>query len=230
MRGIRSFVKREGRKTARQQRALETLWEQYVIDLNQEIIDFTKIFGCNAPVVLEIGFGNGNALFEIAKARPECHFVGIEVYKPGIGTLLAKLEETKLNNVRIINEDAVKVLNQHIKDESLDAISIFFPDPWPKKRHHKRRLIQPAFCGLLAKKLKAKGRLHLATDWEDYAVQMMDVVSNLALFYNQFGEGRFATDTQDRPLTKFEKRGQQLGHKIWDLIFIKTCDIDRSFT
>lgn len=224
LRQIRSFVRREGRITPRQESALNTLWERYGIDPGEGLLNFEDIFHRKSQVIFEIGFGNGDALFQMAKTKPECDFIGIEVYRSGVGALLANLAEADLNNVRVICEDAVEVLKQNVPDNSLDAIHIFFPDPWPKKRHHKRRLIQTAFCELLAKRLKVNGYLHLATDWENYALQMLEVVSALPVFYNQYGEGQFAPDPNDRPLTKFEKRGKNLGHQIWDLIVIKRGD------
>ncbi len=224
-RPIRSFVRREGRITKRQEAAIETLWPRYGIevgsDLPQSTLDFSVQFARQAPHVVEIGFGMGHSLLAMAQATPSVDFIGIEVHRPGVGSLLADIDKAQINNIRIINHDASEVFAKYIRDASLDGVNIFFPDPWPKKRHHKRRLVQLAFVELLAAKLKQGGRLHLATDWENYAEQMLEVVSQVPLLINASGAGNFAQDRGGRPQTKFERRGQARGHGVWDLVFIR---------
>jgi tRNA (guanine-N7-)-methyltransferase len=217
-RTIRSFVRRQGKKTPAQHLAFETLWPHYGLSVNNRL-DFNAIFGRSAETVLEIGFGNGGSLATMAANAPEKNFIGIEVYENGIGRLLASLQKMNLSNVRIIDQDAVEVLTNYIPDGCLQTVQIFFADPWPKKRHHKRRLIQDPFVALVAKKLKNHGILHLATDWMDYAYQMMDVLSNSDCFQNMAGQGQFAPRPAFRPLTKYEQRGLRLGHQTWDLLF-----------
>lgn len=218
-RRIRSFVLREGRLTAGQERALATLGPRLLLDPRHGLLDLTEAFGRTAPVTLEIGFGNGESLAEQAAANPERDYIGIEVHRPGVGHLLQLVERHGLENLRVFNADAVEVFEHCIADGSLAAIQIFFPDPWHKKRHHKRRLIQPAFVELLTRKLAPGGRIHLATDWEDYAqhiVQVMEAVPHLA---NLHGPGAFAPLPTARPPTRFEGRGRRLGHGVWDLIY-----------
>jgi tRNA (guanine-N7-)-methyltransferase len=221
LRSIRSFVRREGRITPAQKKALEQLWPAYGLDLGTDWLDLQAIFDRQAPRILEIGFGNGESLIQQARTTPKTDFLGIEVYRSGVGQLLARLETEELENVRIICDDAWKVLQHHISEQSLDGVQIFFPDPWPKKRHHKRRLIQIPFIDLIWHKLKPNGWLHLATDWQNYAAQMMEVLSQHPRFYNLAGEGNFAHDCQ-RTLTKFERRGQAQGNLVWDLKFKRT--------
>jgi len=220
-RTVRSFVRRAGRITPGQQRALESLWPRYGLEFEPRVADLASWFGNSRPVTLEIGFGNGDSLAQIARANPDRNFLGIEVHRPGVGKLLMSLEEHNLDNVRIICHDAVEVLQQQIADASLDRVLVFFPDPWPKKRHHKRRLIQPGFVSLLARTLRKGGRLHLATDWEHYAAQMLEVMEASPAFRNSRAGGGFSERPPDRPLTKFEQRGQRLGHGTWDLVFIR---------
>lgn len=219
MRPIRSFVRREGRLTPGQQKALDELWPAFGIEDSDEPLDMTTLFGRNAPVVLEIGFGNGASLAEMAKNQPDHDFIGIEVHRPGVGQLLKSIETEALDNVRVAYTDAVAFLKTRIQDNSLDRIQIFFPDPWHKKRHHKRRIIQPAFVNVLANKLKAGGHLHLATDWQDYADQMLADISGNQRFLNCGDESGFIERPDYRPVTKFEQRGQRLGHGVWDLLF-----------
>lgn len=219
-REVKSFVVRAGRMTAGQQKALEALWPRYGLASSDGPVERERIFGRRAELVVEIGFGMGGSLVEMARAQPEKDFIGIEVHPPGVGTLLRALEEQNLGNVRVFREDARLVLEQCFADGAIDRILIFFPDPWPKKRHHKRRLIQPDFVALLRRKLRPGGVLHLATDWEHYAEQMMEVLSAAEGFRNPFGEGAFAGE-HDRPRTKFESRGLRLGHGVWDLIFVR---------
>jgi tRNA (guanine-N7-)-methyltransferase len=216
-RGIRSFVLRAGRMGTGQARALEDYGPQFLIPYSESALDLDATFGRQAPRILEIGFGMGETTAGIAAAHPDQDYLGIEVHTPGVGALLKRIGEGRLGNLRIIQHDAVEVLQHMLADDSLDGIHIFFPDPWHKKRHHKRRLIQPAFVGLLARRLKPGGYLHLATDWEDYAQQMLAVLSAESNLVNT-GNG-FVSRPETRPLTKFEKRGLKLGHGVWDLLF-----------
>lgn len=217
---IKSYVRREGRMTPSQRHALSTLWLKYGLEMQTDI-NFEQIFGRKAEKILEIGFGMGQSLVAMSKAMPDKDFIGIEVHRPGVGALLAALEQHQLNNVRIFCADAVEVLKCCIPENYLDQIQIFFPDPWPKQRHHKRRLIQPEFITLVCDKLKVNSVLHLATDWQDYAEQMLQVLSNVTSCYNAAGVENYVSRPDYRPLTKFEIRGQKLGHKVWDLVFIK---------
>lgn len=219
MRHIRSFVRREGRLTPGQQKALDELWPQFGIDDNHELLDLDQLFGRQAPRVLEIGFGNGASLAQMAKNQPEQDFIGIEVHRPGVGQLLKAIQTDELSNVRVACTDAVELLKHRIADKSLDRIQIYFPDPWHKKRHHKRRIIQPAFVNVLADKLKHGGHLHLATDWENYAEQMLSDVSNNQRFQNCGNDSGYIERPPYRSVTKFEQRGHRLGHGVWDLLF-----------
>ena len=221
LRQIKSFVLRQGRLSQRQETALNLLSTQYLLDPEQNDYDWSKLFNNPKQVVLEIGFGMGKSLIDMAKVNPETYYIGIEVHKPGLGAILADIQDQELSNIRLFCADAVKVLSQCIKDNSLDAIHIFFPDPWPKRRHHKRRLIQADFVDLLIQKLKKDGYLHLATDWQDYALHMLRVLSAKNVLENTAGAGNFSADRAQRPLTKYEQRGQRLGHEVWDLIFRK---------
>ena len=218
-RPIRSFVRRAGRITAAQQRALNTLWPRYGVADQDALLDLNTLFGREAPRVLEIGFGNGESLTATAAAHPETDYLGIEVHRPGVGHLLKLLDEQGLANVRILCADACETLANRLSDTSLDRIQIFFPDPWPKKRHHKRRLIQPPFVALLAARLKPGGILHLATDWEHYAEHMLSVLQDENRLINTQTSAAFAPRPEDRPPTKFERRGQRLGHRVYDLIY-----------
>jgi tRNA (guanine-N7-)-methyltransferase len=216
-RSVRSFVLRAGRMGPGQARALEDLGPRFVIPYSDAFIDLAGAFGRSAPKILEIGFGMGETTASIAAAHPENDYLGIEVHTPGVGALLKRVGEGKLSNLRIIQHDAVEVLAHMLPDASLDGAHIFFPDPWHKKRHHKRRLVQPAFIQLLAGKLKPGGYLHLATDWEDYAQHMLAVLSAEPRLKNTC-DG-FSPRPETRPLTKFENRGLRLGHGVWDLLF-----------
>lgn len=220
-RRIRSYVLRQGRITASQQRALEELMPRYGLD-PERCLDPASTFGRDAPLFLEIGFGNGDTLALMAAERPDQDFIGIEVHPPGIGHLLLEIARRGLTNVRVYRNDAVQVLNNAVPDGSLDGIRIFFPDPWHKKRHHKRRLINLEFVALAARKLKVGGHLHAATDWEDYAEQMRSALERNALLRNCSATG-FSPRPDYRPLTKFERRGQRLGHAVRDLIFIRVA-------
>ena len=218
-RPIRSFVRREGRITKAQERALTELWPRYGVDAGDAPLDLCALFGRKAPVHVEIGFGNGDVLAAMAARHPEYDYLGIEVHRPGIGALLRRLEAAGLGNARVMRADAEEVLARNIPDAALSAVNIFFPDPWPKKRHHKRRLIQPEFAELVRRKLQPGGMLHLATDWRDYAEQMLDVLSQTPGFENTAAAGAFAPRPEERPLTKFEQRGKRLGHEVYDLSF-----------
>jgi tRNA (guanine-N7-)-methyltransferase len=218
---IRSFAIRSGRMTAGQQSAYDALWENKGLQLANGLIDQTRVFGREAPLVLEIGFGMGQSLLAMAKAAPEKNFIGVEVHLPGIGKLLHGMDEMQIDNLRVFHNDVVDVLAHGIPDHSLDRIQIYFPDPWHKRKHNKRRLIQPAFIQSLRKKLKTGGVIHLATDWEDYARHMMKVMTPAEGFSNQAGDNEYSLRPEFRPITKFEKRGERLGHGVWDLLFEK---------
>ncbi len=216
-RHVRSFVRREGRLSRGQRRALDTLWDRYGVDASPELLDLDKLFRRGAPRILEIGFGNGESLATMAQARSDADFLGVEVHRPGVGHLLMRIESLGLSNLRVLCVDAVEVLARQLPDTSLNRIQVFFPDPWPKHRHHKRRLIQPDFVALLARKLKPGAHLHLATDWEAYALHMLAVLEAAEGFVNT--ASKFAERPDYRPLTKFERRGLSLGHAVWDLLF-----------
>ena len=219
---IRSYVLRMGRMTPVQRRALEEHWQHWGLEYNGCELVYDAVFGRSGPLVLEIGFGMGQSLVAMAAEKPGTNFIGIEVHKPGVGKLLHSIEEHGLANIRIYCHDAVEILRDCIPDASVDTVQIFFPDPWHKKRHNKRRLIQPAFVAQLIRKLKLGGILHLATDWEDYAYQMMNVLEAVEGLCNSAGDGQFAPRPQYRPMTKFEMRGERCGHGVWDLVFFRT--------
>ena len=216
---VRSYVLRPGRMTSVQKRALEKNWPRWGLDYHRQAVSYDGVFGRSSPCTLEIGFGMGQSLIAMAEVSPEKNFIGIEVHTPGVGKLLHSMEERGVENIRVYCHDAVEILRDCIPVDSLDVIQIFFPDPWHKRRHNKRRLIQPHFVAQLTSKLKVGGTLHLATDWEDYAWQMMDVLGCADELSNTCGEGQFAPRPEYRPLTKFEARGERLGHGVWDLIF-----------
>lgn len=220
-RSIRSFVRREGRMNKAQNRALEKLWPIYGVDTSLGVLDLPQLFGRQGPCVLEIGFGMGHSLAQMAAENPDTNYLGVEVFRTGIATLMLAVESKKLTNVRLIEGDAKEILVHCIADGTLNGIQIFFPDPWPKKRHHKRRLVQPAFVELMANKLQVGGRLHMSTDWEDYAQQMLDVMANVASLVPVEDKDLQHTYVTERPLTKYEQRGKRLGHNIWDFVFIK---------
>lgn len=217
-RPLRSYVIRAGRQTASQTEAIEKYWSRYVIADTTSPLDPVALFGRRAPLVVEIGFGMGDSLAEMAAANPDRDFIGIEVHRPGVGKLLNYIESLGLKNLRIYCHDAVEILRDCIADGSVNTVQIFFPDPWHKKKHHKRRLVQPAFISSLTHKLEPGGRIHLATDWQNYAQHMMDVMSQAEHLTNLAGHGNYSTDT-GRPETKFERRGNRLGHGVWDLMF-----------
>ena len=213
--GVRSFVLRQGRTTPSQQRALDELMPRYGIEYRPEALDPRTVFGRKAPLVLEIGSGMGETTARIATERADTDFIAVEVHGPGVGSLLKRIDEAGLKNLRVIRHDALEVLEKMIPDGLLSRIHLFFPDPWPKKRHHKRRLVQPDFAALVARKLAPGGVLHAATDWDDYAVQIGEVLSGSPDF--ERAEGAAA-----RPATKFELRGLKLGHKVHDFHFRRT--------
>ena len=215
--GIRSYVLRQGRVSNAQRRAHESLLPVYGVPYTASLLDLDALFRRAAPKILEIGFGMGETTAAIAEAHPDNDYLAIEVHTPGVGSLLKQLAERELRNLRIVQHDAVEVLQSMIAPGSLAGIHVFFPDPWPKKRHHKRRLIQPAFVSLLASRLAAGGYIHLATDWEDYARQMLEVMNAEPTLRN--AASGFALRPETRPLTKFEQRGLKLGHPVWDLVF-----------
>lgn len=214
---IRSFVHRRGHITQGQRDALERLLDKWSLPYAAQRLDPAAAFGRSAPTILEIGFGMGETTEKIALARPGDNFLGVEVFNAGVGSLLRRIEDSSITNLRIIQHDAVEVVRDMIAPDSLDGVHVYFPDPWPKKRHHKRRLIQPPFVALLASRIKPGGYLHCATDWEDYAVQMLEVLGAEPLLRNTV-DG-YAPRPDYRPQTKFETRGLRLGHGVWDLIF-----------
>jgi tRNA (guanine-N7-)-methyltransferase len=216
-RPVRSYVLRQGRVTDAQRRARDELMPRFGIPYSREPLDLEGVFGRAAPKILEIGFGMGETTARIATDHPGIDYLGIEVHSPGVGSLLKRAAELGVDNLRVIQHDAVEVIEHMIAPASLDGVHIFFPDPWPKKRHHKRRLIQPQFIALLASRMKAGAYVHVATDWEDYARQILEVLSNEPLLANTV-EG-YAPRPAHRPLTKFENRGLKLGHSVWDVLF-----------
>ena len=222
-RAIKSFVMRAGRMTEGQQRGLDQGWPKFGLQLEDGLRDFDQVFGRTAPRTFEIGFGMGHSTLEMAAAAPEQDFIGVEVHKPGVGALLSGAMAQNLSNIRVYSCDALEVLRDCVADASLDRVLLFFPDPWHKTRHHKRRLIQTPFVNRLARHLKPGGYLHLATDWEPYAQQMLEVLSAEPLLKNTAAAGSdgYVPKPDYRPLTKFENRGIQLGHGVWDLVFVR---------
>ncbi|WP_242482282.1 tRNA (guanosine(46)-N7)-methyltransferase TrmB [Thiocystis violacea] len=220
-RPIRSFVLREGRLTGAQERAFEDLWPKYGMDWTPgQPIDLSQVFGGSKPVVLEIGFGNGESLAEMAAADPSRNWLGIEVHRPGVGHLLLEIERRALENLKVMRHDAVEVLTQGLSPASLDGVQLFFPDPWPKRRHHKRRILSHQLVDLLAKVIRPGGVFHAATDWEPYAEQMLEIMEGASeRFENIAGPGQYAPRPGARPLTKFEQRGERLGHPVHDLLY-----------
>lgn len=219
-RGIRSFVRRTGRLTASQRKALDELWPDFGLPATGGLLDIAGIFGRDAPTVLEIGFGNGDSLTQQAAGQPEANFVGIEVHEPGVGHCLIRIREFGLRNLRLLCDDAVEVLDRRVPPHSIDRINLYFPDPWPKKRHHKRRLVQPKFLALCARALRPGGTLHIATDWANYAEHIDDVLSADAAFRRRESRIHDGDAPLDRPRTKFEQRGLRHGHRIHDWIFV----------
>jgi tRNA (guanine-N7-)-methyltransferase len=221
-RTIRSFVVRAGRMTVAQERAWQELWPRYGVATGTAPLDLAAVFGRDAPRTLEIGFGNGESLVALASVHPERDYLGIEVHPPGVGHLMLRAEELGLANVRAICRDAVEVLQQCIPEAALDEVVLYFPDPWPKKRHHKRRIVQPGFVTLVAHRLRPGGLLRMATDWQPYAEHMLEVASGCSLLRNESPDGGFVPRPDSRPVTRFERRGQRLGHGVWDLAFRRT--------
>jgi len=220
-RTVRSFVLRKGRITEAQQRALDEDWQAFGLNLEEGAPDFDQVFARHAPRTLEIGCGMGHATLAMAAAAPEQDFIGVEVHQAGIGALLLGIKRLGLTNLRLYRCDALDVLAQAIEDASLDRVLLFFPDPWHKKRHHKRRIVQPEFAELIRRKLKIGGVFHLASDWQPYALHMLEVMSAAIGWRNLAEDGRFIPRPTERPLTKFEQRGERLGHGIFDLKFIR---------
>jgi tRNA (guanine-N7-)-methyltransferase len=221
LRSVRSYVMRAGRITEAQQRALATLWPRFGVEFNPGQIDLDRLFGRGALRTLEIGFGNGEHLFERALAHPERDFLGVEVHRPGVGHLLLAAGKANLTNLRVIAHDAVDVLQQQIPPASLDEVQLLFPDPWPKSRHHKRRLVQREFAELVASRLRSGGRFHLATDWEPYADEMLLVLGACGALRNGAEQGGFIEHVMLRTATRFERRGERLGHRVRELLFIR---------
>lgn len=207
--------------TARQRQGWDTIYPQYALTMHQKYWDFAEIFANKQPVVLEIGFGMGQSLCAMARENPHINYLGIEVHQAGVGALAADIAEYELTNVRLIAHDAVEILKTCIPDASLQGVQIFFPDPWPKKKHHKRRLIQTPLVRLLLQKLMPEGFIHCATDWQEYAEHILSVLSAEPMLQNTAEAGDYVERPESRPLTKFEQRGQRLGHGVWDLLFIK---------
>jgi tRNA (guanine-N7-)-methyltransferase len=218
-RPVRSFVLRGGRLTGGQKRALDEFWPRFGIEKGESLLDFKILFGSDASVIMEIGFGNGDATWQMAQAHPAENYLGVEVHQPGVGHLLLKMKQHGITNIRIANDDAVEFLGQRVPEESLDGVRIYFPDPWPKKRHHKRRLIQPSLIELLASRMCPGALLHLATDWEPYAEHMLEVMSLSQGFVNLSPSGNYCDRPEWRPQTKYERRGERLGHQVRDLLF-----------
>jgi tRNA (guanine-N7-)-methyltransferase len=220
-RAIRSFVVRAGRMTVAQERAWRELWPTHGIENGDSPLDFDGLFGRHAPVTLEIGFGNGESLVALACAHRDRNYLGLEVHPPGVGHLLLRCESEHIQNVRVICDDAVQVLQRRVPDASLDEVLLYFPDPWPKKRHQKRRIVQPAWVELVARKLRPGGVLRMATDWQPYAEHMLATASACTTLRNISATGAFVDRPDSRPVTRFEKRGQRLGHGVWDLAFAR---------
>jgi tRNA (guanine-N7-)-methyltransferase len=219
-RSIRSFVVRAGRIGPGQTRALAELGPRFVLPYVAQPWDFAQCFGRRAPLVLEVGFGMGDATATIARAQPDTDFLGVEVHTPGVGALLKRIGELGLTNLRVVQHDAVDVLEHMVAPQALHGVHVYFPDPWHKKKHHKRRLIQPDFVALLVSRMAPGGYLHCATDWQPYAEQMLEVLSHQPALHNT--APRYAARPDHRPLTKFEHRGLRLGHGVWDLMFVKS--------
>ena len=217
-RPVRSFVRRSARMTPAQRAAIESRWPTFGLEA-MGFLDLDAVFGRRAPRVLEIGFGNGETLVSLAESHPQRDYIGVDVYEPGIGRLLAAIAEKRLTNVRLMRADAMDVLRQHLAAASLEGVLLLFPDPWPKKRHHKRRLVQAEFVRLVATCLAPGGVFYLATDWQNYADHILAVLEADDAFVNLAGQGNFCASRGERPETKFERRGQRLGHAVWDLRF-----------
>lgn len=221
IRKIRSFVRREGRLTKGQEQAMNDCWPTMGIDFEEKQLNWTEVFGNDNPVVLEIGFGMGASLVEMAKNAPEKNFIGIEVHSPGVGACLMAARDAGITNLRVMCHDAVEVFEHMLPIASLDTVQLFFPDPWHKARHHKRRIVQPAFVQMLRDKLKIGGIFHMATDWENYAEHMVEVMDVAPGYKNIAVDGPYIPRPEERPLTKFEARGHRLGHGVWDMKYAR---------
>lgn len=221
-RRIRSFVLRQGRLTTAQENALDNHWQHYGIDFSESFLNFKSLFNNENAIIVEIGFGNGESLLQQAIKQPHYNFIGIEVHGPGVGHLIHNANTQDVRNIKVIRHDAVEVLGQQIPDNSIEQLQLFFPDPWHKKRHNKRRIINPDFIQLAQQKLKTGGLFHMATDWQPYAEQMLEQMDNAEGFENTAGLGNFSENQGARCETKFERRGIRLGHGVWDLIYKKT--------
>ncbi|ERT12023.1 tRNA (guanosine(46)-N7)-methyltransferase TrmB [Photorhabdus temperata] len=219
LRRVRSFVRRQGRLTNRQQQALDDLWPKIGVEYQVEKLDMEALFGREAPIVLEIGFGMGASLVTMASQNPEKNFLGIEVHVPGVGACLASAEGENISNLRVMCHDAIEVLEKMIPENSLEMVQLFFPDPWHKARHNKRRIVQPPFAELIKSKLKVGGVFHMATDWQPYAEHMLEVMNGVDNYLNLSENGDYVPRPSSRPVTKFELRGQRLGHGVWDIMF-----------
>lgn len=220
-RNIKSYVVRSGRMTLGQEKSYTELWQIYGIEANGQILDFSQLYKTQSPVILEIGFGMGDSLIEMAANNPDINYLGIEVHKPGVGRLLGNISERLLINLRVMRADAVEVLKSQILDKSLQAVYLFFPDPWHKRRHNKRRIVKEEFIQLLRKKLQSYGQFHMATDWKDYAVQMLKEMKAARGFKNCSDNEDYIPRPAHRPMTKFERRGERLGHGVRDILFEK---------
>jgi len=229
-RKIRSFVRREGRMTTGQTLAYQSMMPLYGVGYKKQALDFKNLFGNSSPVSIEVGFGMGASLVEQAYRYPECNFLGIEVHRPGVGSLLVKVKELELTNVRVISHDAVEVLSDMIADSSIELLQLFFPDPWHKRKHHKRRIVNSEFVQLLHKKIKNGGHFHMATDWQDYAKHMLSVMQASQGWKNCSETNDYIPRPDDRPITKFQKRGEGLGHGNWDLMFMRCNELGRPTT
>jgi tRNA (guanine-N7-)-methyltransferase len=220
-RPIRSFVRRARKLPPKKQQVVDQIGEQYILSPTQNIVDFTKIFGREASLIIEIGFGTGENLLHLAQTLPHYNFLGIEVHKPGVAAVLMRLQQELLNNIRIYEYDAVEIFKQCIADNSVDKILLYFPDPWPKNRHHKRRIIQKEFVELIAAKLKCGGELRISTDCDDYADHCRKILSTVREFANANGETALLAEPFQCITTKFKRRGLKSGHNIWDMVFVK---------
>ncbi|MGV6987804.1 tRNA (guanosine(46)-N7)-methyltransferase TrmB [Testudinibacter sp. P80/BLE/0925] len=220
MRKVRSFVLRTGRLSDYQKNAMNNHWADFGLEYQATPFDFSAIYGNDNPVVLEIGFGMGTSLVEMAKNNPDRNYLGIEVHTPGVGACVALAVQEKVTNLRVICHDAMEILRDSIADHSLGGLQLFFPDPWQKSKHHKRRIVQPEFIRLIQQKLKCGGFIHMATDWQNYAEHMLETLQHSDELHNQSATNDYIPRPDFRPLTKFEQRGQKLGHGVWDLYFI----------
>lgn len=222
IRKVRSFVKREGRLTKGQAAALDLYWQEMGLNHEDGLLTFETVFGNNNPVVLEIGFGMGTSLVEMAKNAPSLNFIGVEVHRPGVGACIALAKEQEVTNLRVYQHDAIEILADCIPDESLSTVQLFFPDPWHKKKHHKRRIVSPEFVETIRQKLTVGGVFHMATDWENYAECMLEDMQASPGYHNLSETNDYIPRPDNRPLTKFEQRGHRLGHGVWDLQFSRT--------